>query len=102
MNKDERAEWLERRNGGLGGSDANTLMSGKDEWIERLWKEKRGEIEPQNLDGVLHVRMGQATEAFNVQWFYEQTGKIVTDQQKECISSVFPFMRCTLDGIVNE
>lgn len=102
MNNLDRDGWLQRRQGGLGGSDANTLMSGKPEWIDRLWKEKRGELEPQNLDGLLHVRMGQATESFNIQWFYEQTGKIVVDQQKECVSSVFPFMRCTLDGIVDE
>ncbi len=102
MSSPDRDEWLKRRQGGLGGSDANTLMSGKTEWIERLWKEKRGELEPQNLDGLLHVRMGLATESFNIQWFYEQTGKIVTDQQKECVSSYFPFMRCTLDGIVDE
>ena len=102
MDKEKRAEWLERRNSGIGGSDANTLMSGKTEWIERLWREKRGDVEPQNLEGSLPVRMGQATESFNIQWFYEQTGKRVTDQQKECVSSYFPFMRCTLDGIVDE
>ena len=37
------AEQLNARNRGIGGSDANIILSGDDERILRLWREKRGE-----------------------------------------------------------
>lgn len=86
------------RKQGLGGSDANIIMSGDQEKILRLWKEKRGEIEPEDLSRVLPVRMGSFTEAFNITWFEEETGKTVTRQGEQVISSEIPFMLCTLDG----
>ena len=86
------------RKQGLGGSDANIIMSGDAEKILRLWKEKRGEIQPEDLSRVLPVRMGSFTEALNVTWFEEETGKTVTRQGDQQISAEFPFMLCTLDG----
>jgi len=86
------------RKQGIGGSDANIIMSGDAEKILRLWKEKRGEIQPEDLSRVLPVRMGSFTEAFNVTWFEEETGKVVVRQGEQILSSEFTFMLCTLDG----
>ena len=86
------------RKQGIGGSDANIIMSGDAERIIRLWKEKRGEIEPEDLSRVLPVRMGSFTEEFNITWFEEETGKVVTRQGEQIISGTEPFMLCTLDG----
>jgi predicted phage-related endonuclease len=86
------------RKQGIGGSDANIIMGGDAERIIRLWKEKRGELEPEDLSRVLPVRMGSFTEDFNITWFEEETGKIVTRQGEQIISAEFPFMLCTLDG----
>jgi predicted phage-related endonuclease len=87
---------------GIGGSDANTIMGGDPEKILRLWKEKRGEIEPEDLSGILPVRMGSWTELFNIQWFEEQTGKVVTGNGDQRVHPDHDWMRCTLDGECDE
>ena len=56
------AERLDARNRGIGGSDANIILSGDDERILRLWQEKRGEAEPEDLSGKLSVVLGSWTE----------------------------------------
>lgn len=91
-------EWHAERRKGIGGSDANVLMSGDAEKILRLWREKRSEVEPEDLSNVLPVMMGSFTEPFNVQWFEKQTGKQVTCQGEMRVSSEYPWMRATLDG----
>ena len=83
---------------GIGGSDANTIMGGDPEKILRLWQEKRGEVEPEDLSGKLAVRMGSFTEAFNIVWFQEQTGKVVTSNGDQRVHPEHDWMRCTLDG----
>jgi predicted phage-related endonuclease len=35
----------------IGGSDARIIMGGDEGALLRLWREKRGEVEPQDLDG---------------------------------------------------
>ena len=37
---------LDARHRGIGGSDANIILSGDDERLVRLWREKRGESPP--------------------------------------------------------
>ena len=49
----------------IGGSDARIIM-GKDEAaLLRLWQEKRGEMEPEDLSGNLIVQLGVVTEEIN-------------------------------------
>ena len=89
----------------LGGSDANIVMSGDEKKLLRLWKEKRGEVEGEDLSDILAVQMGSFTEPFNVAWFEKQTGYWVTHcglaiRGKD--SKAQPFMACTLDGYVVE
>jgi hypothetical protein len=43
------------------GSDETALI--------RLWREKRGEIEPEDLSGNLIVQLGAATEDLNRSWY---------------------------------
>lgn len=95
-------EQLAFRSRVVGGSDANIIMGGDAEKVIRLWREKRGEIEREDLSGVLPVRMGSYTEPFNIQWFEEQTGRIVTHQGDERLSIDEPFMACTLDGLTDD
>ena len=49
----------------LGGSDARIIMSPDEAALIRLWKEKRGEAEPEDLSDNLVVQLGVATEALN-------------------------------------
>jgi predicted phage-related endonuclease len=95
-------EQIKLRRGLVGGSDANTIMGGDEERIMRLWQEKRGEIEPENLSDVLPVQMGVWTEPFNCQWFEKQTGKKVTSQGESRLCLDYPFMGSTLDGLTDD
>jgi predicted phage-related endonuclease len=46
----------------LGGSDARIIMGTDEAALIRLWREKRGEVEPEDLSGNLVVQLGLATE----------------------------------------
>lgn len=86
------------RTGFIGGSDANIILSGNRERIDRLWREKREEVPENDLSQVLPVMLGTWTEDFNRQWFER-----VTDQQVSCpdgalICSTFEWRSCNLDG----
>ena len=94
------AAQLEARKSGIGGSDANTIMSGNAERILQLWREKRGEAEPDDLSGILAVQMGSYTEPLNAAWFEKQTGQEITGRNESVQHPTIPFMRATLDGRV--
>jgi predicted phage-related endonuclease len=95
-------EQIKLRRGLVGGSDANTIMGGDEKRIFRLWQEKRGDIEPEDLSDILPVQMGVWTEPFNCQWFEKQTGKKVTAQGESRLCLDYPFMGCTLDGLTDD
>jgi len=92
------AEQLALRKNALGGSDANTIMSGDERRLLRLWREKRGEAEPEDLSDILAVQMGSFTEALNVAWFEKNTGLAVECMDLPDCTKGPAFMRCTLDG----
>ena len=46
----------------IGGSDARIIMGDDEAALLRLWREKRGEIEPEDLSGNLIVQLGVVTE----------------------------------------
>src|SRR5262249_57394096 len=48
----------------------------------QLWREKRGEIEPDDLSGNLVVQLGVATEDLNRRWYESNTGQVLTDVQR--------------------
>ena len=39
------------------------------------WREKRGEVEPEDLSGNLIVQLGVVTEPLNRDWFERNTGR---------------------------
>ena len=49
----------------IGGSDARIIMGSDEAALIRLWREKRGEAEPEDLSGNLMVQLGAATESLN-------------------------------------
>ena len=84
----------------IGGSDARTIM-GKDEAaLLRLWREKRGEVAPEDLSTNLIVQLGNVTEDLNRRWFERNSGQVVRDVQRHIKHPVFGWMAATLDGIV--
>ena len=42
----------------IGGSDARIIMGDDEAALLRLWREKRGEVEPEDLSGDLLVQLG--------------------------------------------
>jgi hypothetical protein len=56
---------------------------GEDEaHLIRLWREKRGEIEPEDLTDNLIVQLGRVTEGLNRRWYQRNTGHAITDVQR--------------------
>jgi len=86
----------------LGGSDARIIMGSDDSALHRLWREKRGEAEPQDLSKSLLVQLGKATEPLNRQWYELNSGKRIRDVQRHVRHPVLNWMGATLDGLVTE
>jgi hypothetical protein len=84
------------------GSAARIIMGSDEAALIRLWREKRGEAEPEDLSGNLIVQLGAATEELNRSWYERNTGRRVTDVQRHVKHSAIPWMAATLDGIVEE
>jgi putative phage-type endonuclease len=84
----------------IGGSDARVIMGADEAALLRLWREKRGEVEPEDLSGNLAVQLGKATENLNRSWYERNTGRTVGDVQRLVKHSAIPWIAATLDGIV--
>jgi hypothetical protein len=66
----------------------------------RLWRQKRGEVGPEDLSSNLIVQLGTATEDLNRSWYERNTGHRVIDVQRLVKHSAIAWMAATLDGIV--
>jgi len=86
----------------IGGSDARIIMGNDDADLVRLWREKRGEIEPPDFSNNLVVQLGTVTEGLNRSWYERATGQTVTDTQRRVRHPVHKWMAATLDGIVEQ
>ena len=84
----------------IGGSDARIIMGNDEAALLRLWREKRGEVEPEDLSGNLIVQLGLATEPLNRLWFERNTGQALTGVQSRVQHPVVRWMAATLDGMV--
>ena len=84
----------------IGGSDARVIMGDDEAALLRLWREKRGEVEPEDLSGNLIVQLGLATEDLNRRWYEANTGQILTDLQQQVRHPTLRWMAATLDGRV--
>ena len=85
---------------GIGGSDANVILSRDADRIRELWLEKRGEASPPDLSDKLSVMLGCWTEAFNRQWYEQLSGEQVTDTGKSFECARYNWRRCTVDGLI--
>jgi predicted phage-related endonuclease len=84
----------------IGGSDARIIMGDDEAVLLRLWREKRGEAEPEDLSGNLIVQLGLATEALNRNWYERNTGRTIECVQHRLRHPVVRWMGATLDGMV--
>src|SRR5438876_10386355 len=84
----------------IGGSDARVIMGADEAALLRLWREKRGEIEPEDLSDNLIVQLGFVTEALNRRWYERNTGLTVACVQRRLWHPVLRWMAATVDGLV--
>lgn len=86
----------------IGGSDARIIMGDDQDNLIRLWREKRGEVEPEDLSDNLIVQLGTVTEVLNRAWYQRSTGHTIKDIQKRVRHPVHKWMAATLDGTVEQ
>jgi predicted phage-related endonuclease len=84
----------------IGGSDARVIMGSDEAALVRLWREKRGEAEPEDLSRNLIVQLGVVTEGLNRRWYEANTGQVITDVQRHVKHPALGWMAATLDGMV--
>jgi predicted phage-related endonuclease len=84
----------------VGGSDARIIMGDDEAALLRLWHEKRGEIEPEDLSDNLIVQLGLVTENLNRLWYERNTGQTLECVQHRLRHTVLRWMGATLDGMV--
>ena len=84
----------------MGGSDARIIMGKDKDALLRLWREKRGEVEPEDLSGNLVVQLCSVTEDLNRRWYEANTEQAIIDIQKRVRHAVLRWMVATLDGRV--
>jgi hypothetical protein len=84
----------------IGGSDARIIMGDDEPALLQLWREKRGEAEPEDLSGNLIVQLGLVTENLNRLWYERNTGHVIECVQHRLRHPVLRWMGATLDGMV--
>jgi predicted phage-related endonuclease len=82
----------------IGGSDARIIMGTDQPALIQLWREKRGEAEPEDRSGNLIVQLGRVTEELNRRWYEAQSGQEVVDVQQHIRHPGLKWMGATLDG----
>jgi predicted phage-related endonuclease len=86
----------------IGGSDARTIVGNDEAALLRLWREKRGEADPEDLSDNLIVQLGTVTEELNRHWFERHSGHVIKDVQRRVMHPVIRWMAATLDGVVEQ
>jgi predicted phage-related endonuclease len=84
----------------VGGSDARIILGDDEPALLRLWREKRGEVGPEDLSDVLMVQLGSVTEDLNRRWYERNSGCTVKSVQRHLRHPVIKWMGATLDGTV--
>src|SRR5437868_8316239 len=92
---------LQNRRHFIGGSDARIIMGADETLLLRLWREKRGEAEPEDLSDNLIVQLGTVTEDLNRGWYERNTGHSIKDVQRQVLHPIHKWMAATLDGLVD-
>jgi hypothetical protein len=73
----------------IGGSDARIIMGDDEAALLRLWREKRGEAEPEDLSGNLIVQLGLVTGPLNRLWYERNTDPECPTQCARCLFAFF-------------
>ena len=91
---------LSARKKKLGGSEINIIASGDKEKNNNLYLEKTDQKEPDDLTLIWPVIMGHITELVNLEWTEVYLKRTINMRQQVIEGKKHPFMRCTLDGVI--
>ncbi len=94
-------EQIEERKNYIGGSDVAGIL-GLSRWSSplRVWAEKRGLIEPDDLSEVLEVELGNELEDFIARKFMKRTGKKLVRHKETIHHPKHPFLAANVDRLV--
>ena len=92
---------VEERRKYIGGSDIAVVM-GMSRWKTplKLWLEKTGQADPDDLSQVEAVQLGSELEEFVAQKFAKESGKQVRKQSKMYVHKDYPFMAAHIDRLI--
>ena len=93
-------EQIAARKHKLTASRVACLMTGDEQAIYQLWLELTDspEFVPENLWTVWAVRLCDATEALNLEWYARKTNGQLTRRGEMVVHPSHPWAACTLDG----
>src|SRR5208337_2450199 len=94
------AKQQEAREGKITASQVGVLMSGDPLKVLNLWKLHIGDpsYEEPDLSGVWPVRLGEATEALNLEFYGRRCGTTVSRMGEVVTMPSVEWAACTLDG----
>lgn len=92
------AEQIRLRAGKLTSSRIKALMTGDAEKLLQLYREMIGEEIEEDLSGVWPVRLGEATEALNLEWYERRNNCVLTRQGEVVVHPHYDWAAATLDG----
>lgn len=91
-------EWLERRRGSIGGSDAGIILGfNKYRSAYNLWAEKTGKFIPEDISDREAVRTGNDLEQYVAERFSEASGKKVQRSNAVIYNDQYPFAHANID-----
>lgn len=93
-------EQIAARKGKLTASRIACLMTGDADGILRLYEEMLGIREEERLDHIWAVRLGEATEQLQLDWFEQKYGLPVTRRGEVVMHPTIPWAAATIDGWV--
>jgi predicted phage-related endonuclease len=92
------AAQIARRMGKLTASRIGCLMTGDREKTDRLWREMIGDELPEDISHLWAVRLGEITEALQLDWYEERQHEEVNRRGEVVIHQIIDWAACTLDG----
>ena len=78
----------------IGGSDARIIMGDDEGPLLRLWREKRGDVELEDLSGDLLVQLDTVTRQLNRRCYEKNTEQVGHDWPCRPILSAFAYLAC--------
>lgn len=97
---EDRNAWLKMRMAGIGGSDAGAIM-GYSKWSSpfKLWLEKTGQVEPEDISKKPSVQAGIRLEPVVADWFADVTGLHV-ERRGMMRSKKYPWLLANIDRLI--